>query len=288
VSISVIVVTYGRARFLPSTIDSILNQTLRDFELLISDDCSPDGTADLCRAFARQDTRVRYRRNATRLGMPGNLNAAVRDSTGDLIANLDDGDLYDPRLLERWRHALVECPDAAFVFNAYRQLRADGSVDSISREHLPRCVPGRVLLENIYFRRWRFDSPVWGTVMARRTAYEAVGLFDERFGFYADVDMWMRLAEEFPVAYVDEPLITLPSREAVPRLFSLTKSEEARTLRHMFWQARMRHYQDRPFRQALEAGRHGAFALSAMAAERALAARRRLLARRASTDQERS
>jgi hypothetical protein len=123
--------------------------------------------------------------------------------------------------------------------------------------------------------------------MARRSAYEAVGLFDERFGFYADVDMWMRLAEEFSVAYVDEPLIRLPSRDTVPRLFSLTPREEARTLRRMFWEARMRHYRHRPFRRVLEAGRHGSFAVGAVAVDRALRARRTLRSRRKMAEQER-
>jgi GT2 family glycosyltransferase len=218
--------------------------------------------------------------------MPGNLNAALREVRGEFIANLHDGDLYDRRLLERWRDALLACSDAAFVFNAYRHLALDGSVRSITRESLPSCFPGRMLLEGVYFRRWRFDSPVWGTAMARRSAYEAVGLFDERFGFYADVDMWMRLAENARVAYVDEPLITLPSRAAAPRLFSLTQAEEARTVRQIFWEARMRHFSDRALRRALEAGRHGAFTSGALAVEYALRTRRRLRSRRDSPGQE--
>jgi glycosyltransferase involved in cell wall biosynthesis len=286
-SVSVILVTYGRAGLLPGTIESVLDQTLHDFELLISDDCSPDETEAVCRRYAREDERVRYRRNATRLGMPGNLNAALQEVAGDMIANLHDGDLYERQLLDRWRRALFECPNAAFVFNSYRLLAPDGSTRAISGERLPSCFPGRVLLEDIYFRRWRFGSPVWGTVMARRSAYEAVGLFDERFGFYADVDMWMRLAEEFSVAYVDEPLIRLPSRDTVPQLFSLRPGEEARTLRRMFWEARMRHYRHRPFRQALEAGRHGAFTVCAVAVDRALGTRRKLRSRRNVAEQDR-
>jgi glycosyltransferase involved in cell wall biosynthesis len=279
-SISVILVTYGRAGLLPGTIESILDQTFQDFELVISDDCSPDATEAVCRKYAREDDRVRYRRNATRLGMPGNLNAALQEVAGEMIANLHDGDLYERQLLDRWRSALFECPNAAFVFNSYRLLAPDGSTRAISGERLPSCVAGRVLLEDIYFRRWRFDSPVWGTVMARRSAYEAVGLFDERFGFYADVDMWMRLAEEFSVAYVDEPLIMVPSRDTVPQLFSLTPGEQARTLRRMFWEARMRHYRHRPLRRALEAGRHGAFAVGAVAVDRALQTRRKWRSRK--------
>jgi hypothetical protein len=208
--------------------------------------------------------------------MPGNLNAALREARGDLVANLHDGDLYDRRLLERWRNALVACQDAAFVFNAYRHLAADGAVSGTTRERLPSCFPGRVLLEDVYFRRRRFDSPVWGTVMARRSKYQAVGLFAERFGFQSDVDMWMRLAEDSCVAYVDEPLITLPSRDAAPRLVSLTSTEEARKVRRMFWEARMRHYRRHPVRRALEASRHAAFTVNAIAVERALVARRRM------------
>jgi hypothetical protein len=112
--------------------------------------------------------------------------------------------------------------------------------------------------------------------MARRAAYDRVGPFDERFGFYADVDMWMRLAEEFSVAYVDRPLLTLPSRDVVPRLFTLARRDETRTLRRMFWEARMRHYRDQPLRRTLEAGRHGMFTVSSTVVERALATRRML------------
>jgi glycosyltransferase involved in cell wall biosynthesis len=275
-SISVVLVTYNRAHVLPATIKSILDQTVADFELVISDDCSTDATEEICRELETRDARVRYRRNKRRLLMPGNLNAALSDVNGDFIANLHDGDLYDPSLLEQWHSALQACPDAAFVFNAYRHLAADGSVREITRENLPPCVPGRVLLEQIYFRRWRFGSPIWGTVMARRAAYDAVGPFDERFGFYADVDMWMRLAERFSIAYVDDPLLTLPSRDVVPRLFTSARKDEIPTLRRMFWEARMRHYRDRPIRRALEAGRHGAFTVASTVAEGALATRRAL------------
>jgi len=275
-SISIVLVTFGRAHFVSATIESILNQTVSDFDLLISDDCSQDDTEAVCKAFCTEDKRVRYRRNPTRLGMPGNLNAALREASGEFIANLDDGDLCDPHLLERWRDGLLRCPRAAFVFNSYRHLAPDGSVQAITSESLPDCFPGRVLLEKIYFRRWRFDSPVWGTVMARRSAYETVGLFDERFGFYADVDMWLRLAERFSVAYVNEPLLTLPSRDTVPRLFSLSTRDELRTVRRIFWEARMRHYRDHPLRRSGEGVRHAAFTLASLTLEEMLRASRTL------------
>jgi glycosyltransferase involved in cell wall biosynthesis len=190
--ISVVLTTYKRALILPATIDSILAQTFTDFELIIRDDCSPDETEAVGRRYEKLDPRVRYRREPKNIGMPGNLNAGILASSGEFVANLHDGDFYEQTLLEKWCAALDAHPNAAFVFNAYRGIDAEGRTTQVWREPLAPCVPGSTLLEEIYFRRWRFDSPVWGTVMARRAVYLEAGLFDPRFGLVADVDMWMK------------------------------------------------------------------------------------------------
>jgi hypothetical protein len=162
------------------------------------------------------------------------------------------------------------------VFNAYRAIDINGRTIRIHSEPLAGCVPGSALIEQIFFRRWRFDSPVWGTVMARRSAYFAVGLFDRRFGFLADVDMWLRLAERFDVAYVCEPLITLPAREAVPRIWGGAERLAQRQAERIFWEARMRHYDQRPARRLAEAIRHCGFVAANRAWEFALRVNRRL------------
>ena len=254
--VSVVLTTYNRDSVLSTTIEGILGQTYQDFELVISDDCSSDNTEDIGRKYQEYDRRIRYRRNERNLRMPGNLNAGIRVATGEYIANVHDGDIYHATLLGKWVTALDACPGAGFVFNAYRALDAKGKERRIYREPLPPCVPGSVLLEGIFFKRWRFDSPVWGTVMARRSAYQEVGLFDERFGFCSDVDMWMRLAERFHVAYVDEPLISLPSRETLPRQIPFEHRKLQRAAERMFWEARMRHYAGRPLQKGLALAIH--------------------------------
>lgn len=150
-----------------------------------------------------------------------------------------------------------QSPNVAFVFNEYRHLNEKGVVKMVWSEDLPSLFPGSRLIEDLYFKRWRLDSPVWGTVMARRSLYEEMGLFDSRFGFLSDVDMWLRLAENHEVAYVPETLITLPSREAVPRLWKEMKQYEIAG--RMLWEARMRHYRRNPARRAVEAIKHGVF-----------------------------
>jgi hypothetical protein len=111
---------------------------------------------------------------------------------------------------------LTKFPDAGFVFNAYRALDTEGKTARLYRLSLGECTDGRRFLETVCYPRWRFDSPVWGTVMVRKSVYDALGLFDPRYGFIADVDMWFRIAENYDVAYVDRPLIALPSQHAVP------------------------------------------------------------------------
>jgi len=207
--VSVCLVTYNRAQRLPRTIDSLLAQSFGDYEFIISDDCSTDGTQEICLEYARRDLRIQYRRNERNLGMPGNLNASLQAASGDYLANLHDGDVYRNDLVAKWKAALDSMPTAGFVFNLYRVVNDDGSVKLYDAGY-PSLVPGRELARRL-LSLW--DSCVFGTVMARRSVYEQVGWFDPQFGNFSDVDMWLRIAAEHDVAYVDEPLMDLMPRD---------------------------------------------------------------------------
>lgn len=276
--VSVVLTTYNRASILGETIGQILAQTYSDFELVIADDASTDNTAEVVERIMKADKRVYYQRNEKNLGMPGNLNAGIERCRGEYIANLHDGDTYVPQLLERWHDALLRCPKAAFVFNAYRALGPDGETLNIFREPLMTCNDGTRVLD-IYFRSRNFGSPVWGTVMARRTAYESVGPFDARFGFFSDVDMWLRLAGQYDVAYVDEPLIGLAHRTALPRKQIISGREERNSVRQAFREARMRRYEGHMARLTVELGRHYVYGTWTDAYQLGLAVRRRVLQR---------
>jgi glycosyltransferase involved in cell wall biosynthesis len=209
-AVSICLTTHNRAHLLGRTLESLLGQSFADFELIVSDDCSTDRTCEVVATWAARDARIRYRRNSTNLGMPGNLNAAIAQAEGDYIANLHDGDIYRPDLIEKWRTALDTHVLSPFVFNAYDCQLPSGKhrIDCITTEPI---VVG-TSIARYYFST--FSSCVWGTVMARREAYEAAGPFDSRFGFISDVAMWLRLGCGADVAYVPEPLMTLTPREA--------------------------------------------------------------------------
>jgi len=210
--VSVCLLTYNRAEWLPQTVETILAQSLRDFELVISDNCSSDETEHLCHELETRDGRIRYYRNNTNLGMTGNYQAALERTIGEHVAYLHDDDLYHPDLLTKWADALDRYPSAAFVFNATEKIDFENQHVRYWFHHYPPLIqPGTILLDEM-LTRW--GSPVRGTVMVRRRCVDTAGPFDsKRFPNIGDVDMWMRLAGQFDVAYLREPLIRSRVRE---------------------------------------------------------------------------
>jgi glycosyltransferase involved in cell wall biosynthesis len=202
--ISVCLLTYNHAHLIGETLKSILEQSLRECEVIVSDDCSTDGTWDEILKIAASDARVRPKRTPRNVGVAANANYAVSHSTRPYVALLHHDDLYREDLLDKWVAALERHPDAAFVFNPYG---VDGS-DVVHESPMPgECFSGHWLMETYLLPRW--GCVVRGTAMIRRTAWDEVGGMRERFGLLADVDLWMRLATRWNVAYVAEPLIWL-------------------------------------------------------------------------------
>src|SRR5579885_1389542 len=102
-TISIITPVYNGAAFLPKTIRSVLAQTAKDWEWILVDDGSTDGSLDLCAEAARQDARIRvvsHPAGANR-GQAASRNLAIRESSGDLLAFLDCDDLWVPEKLAR-------------------------------------------------------------------------------------------------------------------------------------------------------------------------------------------
>ena len=194
--VSVCLLTYNHAHLLESTLDSIRRQSLPDIEIVVSDDCSTDRTWELILDAAGTDPRIRPMRTTHNLGMAGNANFAVGRSRRPYVALLHHDDLYPEDLLEKWLAAMLCCESAGFAFNPY----SDGTFPRFPAAiGGRRCLDGHWLLEQYLFRYW--GSVIRGTAMIRRSAWDSVGGMRERFGSIADVDLWMRLAMRFPVAY---------------------------------------------------------------------------------------
>jgi glycosyltransferase involved in cell wall biosynthesis len=260
--LSVCITTYNRAALLDSTLASLSSQTRQLDELIISDDCSPDNTAQVVEKWRTRFPQLLYNKNPRNFYMPGNLNAAVRMATGEYVANLHDADEFAPTLLEDWEKALDNHLSAGFVFcgvagGQYEAKFNDGiTIQSkgITLHNVSPITAGQEFFERFFLHR--FSSIVWGTVMARRSAYDKLLPFDVTFGFVSDVDMWMRMCLYYDVAYVRKPLIILdhsPSKERGSGNFNWGWLDASRKMQEINIK---RFYNEQPERLRREMRRH--------------------------------
>jgi glycosyltransferase involved in cell wall biosynthesis len=203
--ISACLLTFNNIQVIESTLLSILDQTVSGYEVIVSDDCSTDGTWERILEIAATDRRIRAIRTPKNLGMPGNANFAVSQCDRPYVALLHQDDFYRSDLLEKWAGLLEKYEDLGFVFNYYDDVTRENSERSYGHCFKDERLDGRWFLERFLLARW--GCPVRGTAMIRRADWEKVGGMSEQFGPFADVDLWMRLSRISNVGYVPEPLI---------------------------------------------------------------------------------
>jgi glycosyltransferase involved in cell wall biosynthesis len=204
--VSVVIPTFNYARFLPDAIQSVLNQTFRDLDLVVVDDGSTDDTRAVVARF-EDDPRVRYVHQDNQ-GDSAARNTGIARSTGTYVAFLDSDDYWLPDKIERQVAVLATCPDISVVYTAGIVSKVDARRREISR----RVVGRRPMLERTLAEQMLYRHVVTGShssVMVRRTALEEVGGFDEALPFMCDHDLWRRLSESHRFHCVDEPLVCI-------------------------------------------------------------------------------
>jgi len=207
--VSLCVPTYGRARFLGETIESALAQTMPDFELIIVDDKSPDDTPDVVSGYS--DRRIRYLRNDVNRGIPDNLNVTFSLARGKYVLLLEDHDLLDPTYLERTTDLLERHPNVGFATTAILTIDQEGKPVALWTSKLPEVMRGRRLLRRLLTRT---TCPFSVTTLIRRELLGNEPPFDPRYWWYADQNLWMRLASRGDFGYIAEPLLKMRTREA--------------------------------------------------------------------------
>ena len=200
---SVLLTSYNHERFVTDALESVAAQTFADFELIVTDDCSDDGSAAVIRAWLdRTGFPATFIVNETNLGITTVRNNALRVARGRLVCSLAGDDFYEPDRLAVQVGAFEPCDDAvAVVYGDVRIVDEGGAV--VEPSFLRR--PGRPWPppEGRVWSRLLADNfiPAPG-VMMRRDAIDDVGGYDESL-VYEDYDMWLRLADRFEFRYVD-------------------------------------------------------------------------------------
>jgi glycosyltransferase involved in cell wall biosynthesis len=130
--VSVGLAVYNGENFLAEAVDSVLQQTFRDFELIISDNASSDRTEEICRAYPARDPRVRYYRNENNMGAAWNYNRVFALSRGEYFKWAAHDDVLHPEFLSKTVRALDENPSVVLAFARVVTINAQG--DPIKRD----------------------------------------------------------------------------------------------------------------------------------------------------------
>ncbi|MEP7129899.1 MAG: glycosyltransferase family 2 protein [Sphingomicrobium sp.] len=196
--VSVILPVHNREDVLARAIQSVLDQTLADFELIVVDDGSTDGSVAVAKSFA--DPRIRIIELGQNRGGNAARNAGVRAATAPLIAFLDSDDTFLPPKLERAAAEFNRRPDLDLLVDSFIKIQPSGA--RAERKN-------RVIADRETFRKALFQRQLWKATPAitvKRDAALRAGLFDETLRRLQDFDFLIRLSEFANCAATDEVL----------------------------------------------------------------------------------
>ena len=238
--VSVIMPVYNGERYLPQAIESILGQTLRDFEFIILNDGSSDGTAPLIERFACLDSRIRVYHQENR-GLVAAINRLLALSQAPYVARMDADDISLPHRLEAELNFLEANYSVALVGSAIELISSLGMPSHIVRFPTSDHDIRRALLHH--------NCIAHPAVMMRKDAVQAVGGYRKCFAAAEDYDLWLRLAERFQLANLRDPVLQyrvhplqLASQSPDQAALSLLAAQAAARMRHKtgfdpLWQA---------------------------------------------------
>lgn len=194
-TVSVIIRGYNRERYIGATINSVLAQTYKDFDLLVWDDGSTDGTARIAIEYAKKDKRVRVSAYEHQ-GAVKSLKSAVADTFGTYLCWVDSDDLLSPTALEETVAILDGHPSVGMVYTDYQLIDADGRTKGRGRRCRIPYSKDRLLLD---FMTFHFR-------LVRRSVMDQVGDINEDFKYAEDYDLCLRLSEVTEVRHLQKPL----------------------------------------------------------------------------------
>ncbi|MCH5250909.1 MAG: glycosyltransferase [Lachnospiraceae bacterium] len=213
--VSIIIPTYNRANVIENAIQSILNQTYTEYELLIIDDGSTDNTEEVVNTLASTSTagsRIRYIKMTENKGVAAARNEGIRQAQYDYIAFQDSDDYWKPDKLERQMDyfngiasgtASTTGRETALLYCPYECQKQDGSTILVPDTNIPLPEKQGIIYEHM-LRRNTIGTPC---VILRKECLDKTGLFNENLRCLEDWEFFLRISKHYEIAFQDEPLV---------------------------------------------------------------------------------
>lgn len=230
--VSVLMPVYNTERYVARAIESMLQQTLTQFELLILDDGSTDGSLQILQAYTAQDKRIRLTSRENQ-GIPRSRNQLLQQAQAEWIAPMDSDDIARPDRLARQVAFLQQHPEVACVGSAYQLIDAQGRL-LLTRFGVPET--NAEIQQSLLAGLGGIHQPC---AMFRRSLALAVGGYDETMPVCEDLDLWLRLGEVGELANLPEPLLQYRlHRRSITEQRQALELEQSRRACEQAWQRR--------------------------------------------------
>jgi len=218
--VSVVIPAYNSEKYIDKAINSVLNQTYQDFEIIIIDDGSVDNTRQIIENT--NDSRIKYiyQENS---GPAAARNNGIKNASGEYIAFLDSDDVWLPEKLEKQIKILKKESDICLVFTAFVMQDEGKEKKEIYRF---KTYKNEKLVKNLLLNPMA-TVPYPSTVMIKKSYLDMVGYFDTELYTSEDWDLWMRLATKANFYYIDEVLVNrFRPKTSITSSLDLSKVEE--------------------------------------------------------------
>ena len=187
--VSVIIPVYNGEKYIRDAIESVLNQTYKNFEIVVADDGSTDNTVEILKEYG---DKIRWKSQENK-GPASAKKFGTSMAKGEYLAYLDSDDIFLPDKLELQVNYLDKHSEVGLVYSDYYQVNEKGEITKLS------CSKKNLLLIQQNY------VPTSG-VMCRRECIDTLGRFDENLGSNYDWDMWIRISEKYPIHCIPKPL----------------------------------------------------------------------------------
>ena len=200
---SVVIPLYNKENFIQATLQSVLNQTFTDYEIIIVEDCSTDKSLEVASKIS--NIRIRIIQHEKNKGLSASRNTGIKNANANYIAFLDADDLWKDTFLQELFKLISEFPEAKLFATNYEENYSNNKI--LLPNNNSKALKNNTLIENFF--NLNLSQPLYcpSSLCVNKSIFETITYYDETITFGEDVDFNIRANSKFKLAYSNLPLV---------------------------------------------------------------------------------